>query len=61
MDNHVIRRLAAFVAGAVLSVCTTLAFADPPARVARLGYMSGQVSFSPAGEDDWVRATSTGR
>ncbi len=29
---------------------------DPPARVARLGYMEGSVSFRPAGEDDWVGA-----
>jgi len=27
---------------------------DPPSRVARLSYMSGAVSFSPAGTDDWV-------
>ena len=27
---------------------------DPPTRVARLSYMSGAVSFSPAGTDDWV-------
>src|SRR5512134_2445735 len=32
------------------------AAADPPSRVARLGYMTGAVSFSPAGEDDWVQA-----
>ena len=31
--------------------------ADPPSRVARLGYTSGAVSFSPAGEIDWVQAT----
>ena len=30
---------------------------DPPSRVARLGYVDGQVSFSPAGTDDWVSAT----
>jgi len=30
--------------------------ADPPSRVARLGYISGAVSFSPAGEDIWVEA-----
>ena len=35
---------------------TGLASADPPSRVARLGYMSGAVSFSPAGENDWLRA-----
>jgi hypothetical protein len=29
---------------------------DPPARVARLGYMQGSVSFQPAGESDWVQA-----
>ena len=30
--------------------------ADPPSRVARLGYITGAVSFSPAGENDWVQA-----
>ena len=29
---------------------------DPPSRVARLSYVDGQVSFSPAGTDDWVGA-----
>jgi len=29
---------------------------DPPTRVARLGYMTGEVSFAPAGENDWVSA-----
>jgi hypothetical protein len=47
---------------ALLFCITTLlwagwASADPPTRVARLGYTSGAVSFSPAGEDDWVLAT----
>jgi hypothetical protein len=32
------------------------ALADPPGRVARLGYVTGEVSFSPAGEDDWAQA-----
>ncbi len=27
---------------------------DPPSRVARLSFTEGQVSFSPAGTDDWV-------
>ena len=27
---------------------------DPPSRVARLAYTSGNVSFNPAGTDDWV-------
>lgn len=29
--------------------------ADPPGRVARLGYMSGQVSIQPQGTGDWVQ------
>ena len=29
---------------------------DPPTRVARLSFINGQVSFSPAGTDDWVAA-----
>jgi hypothetical protein len=27
---------------------------DPPSRVARLSFTEGQISFSPAGTDDWV-------
>jgi hypothetical protein len=29
---------------------------DPPSRVARLGFTSGNISFNPAGTDDWVTA-----
>ncbi|MGH8042459.1 MAG: DUF6600 domain-containing protein [Rudaea sp.] len=29
---------------------------DPPSRVARLSYIHGDVSFVPAGENDWVQA-----
>src|SRR5579862_522334 len=29
---------------------------DPPARVGRLNFSEGSVSFRPAGEDDWVTA-----
>jgi len=29
---------------------------DPPSRVARLSYISGNVSFEPAGTEDWVSA-----
>jgi hypothetical protein len=32
------------------------ASADPPTRVGRLSYISGAVSFSPAGVDDWLVA-----
>jgi len=33
-----------------------MAFADPPTRVARLQYMSGEVSVQPGGVNDWVPA-----
>src|SRR5258706_7006685 len=32
------------------------ALADPPVRAARLAYISGSVSFSPAGEGQWYQA-----
>jgi hypothetical protein len=50
------RRGFALVAAIALLAFSGWASADPPARVARLGYMSGTVSFSPAGEDDWIQA-----
>ncbi len=31
---------------------------DPPARVARLSYSDGSVSFQPGGESDWVQAVA---
>ena len=50
-------RLFAFVAGVAVLAFSGWAGADPPSRVARLGYMNGAVSFSPAGESEWVQAT----
>src|SRR5256885_3325979 len=47
----------AFVAGLAIAAFSGHASADPPSRVARLGYTSGAVSFSPSGEDDWVQAS----
>ena len=49
-------RTVALVAGVAALAFSGWAGADPPSRVARLGYMTGAVSFSPAGEDEWVRA-----
>jgi len=49
-------RAFAFVAGVAVLAFSGWASADPPSRVGRLGYMSGAVSFSPAGENDWVKA-----
>jgi hypothetical protein len=38
---------------------TEAAFAEdnPPARVARISYLKGKVSFEPAGHDQWSEAT----
>src|SRR5450830_1142169 len=50
-------RVFGFVLGAAVLAFSGAASADPPSRVARLGYTAGAVSLSPAGENDWVRAT----
>jgi FecR protein len=53
-------RFAASLGGALLLVVGAAAqaeYVDPPSRVARLSYVRGEVSFSPAGEDEWVNAT----
>lgn len=52
--NH---RFLAIVVGASILAFSGWAGADPPSRVARLGYATGTVNLSPAGEDDWVRAS----
>jgi hypothetical protein len=55
--SHSHSRIFTLLFGMAALVLTGWASADPPTRVARLGYISGAVSFSPAGEDDWLRAT----
>jgi hypothetical protein len=51
-------RLLALTGVLLLSLCTAPVaradHADPPGRVARLNHSQGEVSYSPAGEDDWV-------
>jgi hypothetical protein len=54
---HGRNRVFTLLFGMAALVLTGWASADPPTRVARLGYISGAVSFSPAGEDDWLLAT----
>ena len=39
-----------------LTASNALAQATPPGRVARLSLMEGEVSFAPAGSDDWSQA-----
>jgi hypothetical protein len=50
-------RVFTFVVGVTFLAFNGWVSADPPSRVGRLGYMTGGVSFSPAGENDWVRAS----
>ena len=54
--QNVVRTFVLATGVAALSV-SGWAAADPPSRVARLGYITGAVSFSPAGEADWVQAS----
>jgi len=50
-------RLIAFSGLLLLALCTasvaSAAYADPPERVARLSHTQGEISYSPAGEDEW--------
>lgn len=48
--------LAAMLALAAI-VVSTPALADPPGRVVRLGYMSGDISFQQGGDDRWTEAS----
>ena len=50
-------RAVAFVTGVVMLAGSGLVSADPPSRIARMGYLSGNVSYSPAGVNDWLRAS----
>jgi hypothetical protein len=59
MDSRNIYRLRACTTAMIATLmllASTSALADPPMRVARLAYIDGAVSFSPAGEDEWVLA-----
>ncbi|MEN6585455.1 MAG: DUF6600 domain-containing protein [Sulfuricella sp.] len=51
-----VSRILVLLLGAFALLFSALVQADPPVRVARLGYISGAVSFSPAGSDEWVQA-----
>ena len=55
-SNSFLRLVTAVIAVLILVGFATSANADPPERVARVGYLDGPVSFSPAGEDYWVDA-----
>ncbi len=58
MHMHTYRhRLIALLLGFAATAFAGVASADPPTRVARLSYISGAVSFAPAGENEWVQAT----
>jgi len=50
------RVLIALVLALVVTSSISIAWADPPGRIARLSYFNGTVSFSPAGDDQWADA-----
>ena len=54
--QHSANRIIALLLGVAAFAASGWALADPPTRVARVGYLAGNVSFSPAGENDWVQA-----
>jgi len=56
MKTTRLRRPLWTLASVLLLGFSAAAVAEPPSRAARLGYLSGTVSFSPAGQPDWVRA-----
>ena len=49
-------RLWVLLVGIAALALSGWATAEPPSRAARLSYVRGTVSFSPAGQPDWVRA-----
>src|SRR5215469_10980830 len=51
--NRALALLAPLVLALLLSAS---GFADPPARIGRLNYLSGSVSFHPGEVDDWSPA-----
>lgn len=55
--NNSCNRIVALCLGILTLLWTATVCADPSARVARLSYINGTVSFSPAGDDVWVQAT----
>jgi hypothetical protein len=56
MDMPTLRHPLLVLACLLTLTFSGLAAAEPPSRAARLGYLSGTVSFSPAGQPDWVQA-----
>ena len=61
MTQRIPESIRMVVVAVALAAATALvgagnAWADPPTRVARLSYVSGAVSFSPAGDDQWAQA-----
>lgn len=56
-----LRLLAVAFVGAMMVSLSGAALADPPTRVARLSFLSGPVSFSPAGKTSGCWQHRTGR
>ncbi|WP_018992493.1 DUF6600 domain-containing protein [Aromatoleum toluclasticum] len=50
-------RILVLLAGIAILLFSGWAGADPPSRIARLAYIAGAVSLSPAGDNDWFEAS----
>ncbi|HSW22074.1 MAG TPA: DUF6600 domain-containing protein, partial [Burkholderiaceae bacterium] len=57
MQPSLLRLPLRVLAGALALMFGGLAAAEPPTRAARLGFIGGTVSFSPAGQTDWLQAS----
>ncbi len=56
MSKLALRRSLLALSSVLMLTLSGLAAAEPPSRAARLGYIGGAISFSPAGQPDWVQA-----
>jgi hypothetical protein len=57
MKRFIPRAWSAAALATVLGAFAGAAMADPPERVARVGFLRGEVSFQAAGDDRWVEAS----
>ncbi len=55
-SRNPLRNWIAALCGTAALIAWATVLADPPGRVARLAQINGTVSFSPAGEEEWVLA-----
>jgi hypothetical protein len=55
--HFAVRSLGLLTVALAGSTTTALPTADPPARIARVGFLTGSISFRPSGHDQWAPAS----